>query len=1024
VGYIGPSVYTGTLAITKSVTLDGAWTAACINPGVCRFDAAVCVPQNVVLDAQGNGRAISITGEIAPTIQCFTITGGDADGLGGDPDGYHAGGGIYSKDAAPVIVGNIITGNYGCRVCSAYGRGGGVYLLNAPATAIISGNVIAHNAGAGTILGSGGGIVLRNSNAQVLSNTIQRNTGGTAGDGGGLYVLNGSPTIADNEILSNTAAGSGVMGQGGGVFVRSSTPVTIVRNAVLFNVALRGTADPALFSRGGGLYYEGPGAFIRDNTLRSNAATFGGAGLGGGMYLRNLSASAVVSGNVVADNNRASYGDRGDGGGIYLDGCQAAVTGNQVSGNVASSSGTGYGGGLYVNGGGGLIQGNGFTANLALLGAVSGYGYGGGVAISNSVAIVQDNLIAQNSAASAPGTISAGGGLYVYQGAPQIVRNDVLSNATGNGNSGVGGGLYVESARPLVDGNTILDNRALGGAYSRGGGVRIASCPAFTLTNNVVARNAVSATGSGVAVAVSTGRLAYNTIADNRTGDGVGVLVESSSRITLTNTIIANQAVGISRASGTFATAEYTLFDGNGLNYNAGVNSTNQIPGPAALRTDYHLKNWSAALDRATPLAWVTSDVDGQARPFGAGYDVGADEASCNRFVLNTDGNDTGNDCADQAHPCRTVLRALDQAADGDTICVADNPLQPGPSVYAGVHTVDRSVTLDGAWQAACVDPHDLTCSFWPVPCNPANVVLDAQRAGRVLRVTSNTTPTIYCFTVTGGQVVGENGGGILAEDAAPVVSSNLITGNLALNGTGGGICISGGTPVITANTIVSNLAAYGGGGVRLGGGRVVLYGNLIADNQSNYGGGVHLDQAWVTATANLVMRNRADSAWSTAAVPGNHFVALNNVLAYNSGMAFSIYVYQATLLHNTIVSNAVYGVRGAYTATITLTDNIIAYNANDSITAWAGASVIADHNLFWGNASDPFTGTGAVLANPLLLPDGYHLGTGSPAVNAGVNAGVATDVDGDVRPSGAGYDIGADERVSYGYLPVVLRDY
>jgi len=39
-----------------------------------------------------------------------------------------------------------------------------------------------------------------------------------------------------------------------------------------------------------------------------------------------------------------------------------------------------------------------------------------------------------------------------------------------------------------------------------------------------------------------------------------------------------------------------------------------------------------------------------------------------------------------------------------------------------------------------------------------------------------------------------------------------------------------------------------------------------------------------------------------------------------------------------------------------------------------------------------------------------YHIQTGSSALNAGVNAGVTTDFDGQFRPSGGGYDIGADE--------------
>jgi len=65
------------------------------------------------------------------------------------------------------------------------------------------------------------------------------------------------------------------------------------------------------------------------------------------------------------------------------------------------------------------------------------------------------------------------------------------------------------------------------------------------------------------------------------------------------------------------------------------------------------------------------------------------------------------------------------------------------------------------------------------------------------------------------------------------------------------------------------------------------------------------------------------------------------------------------------------------------------------------------------------------------------HLGSGfagqkqraaltiSAARNAGVNAGVNTDIDGEFRPKESGYDIGADE---FGqqwdiYLPLVVKN-
>jgi hypothetical protein len=641
-----PVTYAGTVSIDKSVTVEGGWGAVGFSGGLLWQHSSPCDPSWTTIDAGGTGRAISITGNVTPTVDCFTITGGDAAGLGGDPGttvDNDAGGGIYSDGAAPVITNNVITGNYGCEICPvSYGRGGGVYLLNAPATAVISNNLIASNVADETTWGQGGGIMLRNSDAQVLNNSIEYNRAGhSAGYGGGITVMDGEPTIADNDIWHNVAAHS-VQGLGGGIYVWSSTPVTIERNHLQNNYALDGTSSPPLISSGGGIYYNGNPTgvtTIRDNVVRANFATSDGTGAGGGIYLTGVVDPSTISGNTV-DDNFASLSVEGYGGGIYLNESTAVVTDNQVFFNTAASGtatdGNGNGGGIYVKSGGGLIQNNVITRNIGLVGVTDGVGYGGGMAITNSLVTVQDNWIAQNAAATAPDSLGAGGGIYVSAGAPTIASNHVLTNSASGGAVSSGGGLYLDQTQSYLDGNVIMDNHAVGTVWGRGGGVRVAFCPAFTLTNNIVARNEASEHGSGIAVAAnSVGTLAYNTIAENTAGDGVGAYVNSASTVTLINNIIVSHTVGITVAdTGVSAVnASYTLFEANATDYGAGVSSSNEVSGPAALLPDYHLRSTSNAIDHGIALAWMTHDIDGDTRPIGPGVDIGADEAWASVFL-------------------------------------------------------------------------------------------------------------------------------------------------------------------------------------------------------------------------------------------------------------------------------------------------------------------------------------------------------------------------------------------------------
>jgi hypothetical protein len=109
--------------------------------------------------------------------------------------------------------------------------------------------------------------------------------------------------------------------------------------------------------------------------------------------------------------------------------------------------------------------------------------------------------------------------------------------------------------------------------------------------------------------------------------------------------------------------------------------------------------------------------------------------------------------------------------------------------------------------------------------------------------------------------------------------------------------------------------------------------------------------------------------------------------------------------------------------------DNII---TNHAIGLQVSLAVgFEDYNVFYGNGIDSYgfeTGTHSLIGDPLFvdpLHDDYHLLLGSPAIDHGIDAGVYTDLDGNPRPIGSGFDIGAYEfrgpftRV---YLPLVYK--
>jgi parallel beta-helix repeat protein len=318
-------------------------------------------------------------------------------------------------------------------------------------------------------------------------------------------------------------------------------------------------------------------ATLQGNVISGNIGTISGNGLGGGLYLSD-SDNATLDGNTISDNigtQAANY----SGGGLYLDSSDhATLIGNTIKGNTAGAAWS-WGGGLYL--------------------------------ASSNYATLIGNTIEGNTASIHQGW---GGGLYLDRGSDLTLSGNVVISNTGTSNpslSSWGGGVYIRRGGP------------------------------FTLTNNVIVGNNVTTAGSGLYVEASDPRLLHTTIAHNTGGDGSGVYIADDgegnySTVAMINNVIVSHGVGITVTAGNTTTLNATLWHANTTDWGGAgtINHSNDRSGDPVFDTDgYHLTAGSAAIDVGVD-AGVTTDIDGQPRPAGSGYDLGADEYQVTRLYL------------------------------------------------------------------------------------------------------------------------------------------------------------------------------------------------------------------------------------------------------------------------------------------------------------------------------------------------------------------------------------------------------
>jgi len=294
------------------------------------------------------------------------------------------------------------------------------------------------------------------------------------------------------------------------------------------------------------------------------------------------------------------------------------ITGGDAAGLGGGPAGGDAGGGVYIINASATLRHNQVFSNTAR--------WGGGLYLRESDGTLNSNTITTNSAGK------DGGGLYLYQSNGTLSGNAVTANTAGKD----GGGLYLWKSDEMLDGNTVTANTA-----EDGGGLYLSDSDA-TLANNVVADNLADVAGSGLYIRRSSPRLLHTTIVRNTGGDGSGVCVTDDegnySTVALTNTILVDHTVGVTVTAGNTVTLGATLWGKNTWanetdwgGAGAVITGTGNYWGDPAFVNptagDYHIQLTSAAVDAGVD-AGVTTDVDGQPRPWGHGYDVGADEAS------------------------------------------------------------------------------------------------------------------------------------------------------------------------------------------------------------------------------------------------------------------------------------------------------------------------------------------------------------------------------------------------------------
>ncbi len=695
----------------------------------------------------------------------------------------------------------------------------------------------------------------------------------------------------------------------------------------------------------------------------------------------------------------------------------------------------GTGGGIYCRSGSPTIQ------NCAIE-----WCSGSGIICNMASPVIARNILSNNVNPAKPGE---GGGIEVTGlSAPTIVQNLIRGNSALNG-----GGVYVGGPA------TIANNWIVGNGSDGGGGLYLSSVSGGIIVGNTIAGNTATTGAGGIHYRQSTALFSNNVVAFN---GGGGVLASGSAPA---STFHSNDVFGNSGANWSGVT-DPTGTDGN----------IAAEPLIASLPFgNFHLQPTSPCVDAGNNSDAMPGygDYDGQSRILGPAVDIGADESdgtlwNTNPAIIHVrpDGDDS-HDGLTWETAKKTIQAGLDLATDlGGEAWVMKGTypemirLPVFVALYGGFagSESDRSernfetnpTIIDAEGRGTAVNvaagEHLSVLDGFTIKRGNAGVFPGAgiyalyssnEIANCVVRECTSQIKTGTAVVMQGAasrliscKIIDNSIPGVTAKFRAGLIDSNLISRN---QGTGlAYLDKAGGT--IQNNTISYNNSTIAVAGVDLGSSTVLFARNVVAHNTST------TQSLPASALSSLRGTPRISGnifAWNSSAngytvlldVTTNGQVA-NNVLIGNYEGSGAIGLYQATtcsVTNNTLISNHgaaqigypyVFAITN-YGTNDTIANNLVAYNSGGiyaySAGTYANNNVYANATNYSGTA-DPTGTSGNISVDPIIpgiWVGDYHLGHGSPCIDAGNNSYVFpgfADIDNENRISGAAVDIGADE--------------